>query len=475
MKIIIYALGKIFEQNKNKINWDNIEALCDKNTDKSVDNIIYGVPIVKPDSLCNFEYDFVAVFSTVFFEEIKRELVGQYAVSKDRIIPWREIVEDGKKYVPDILSFSRIYFKDRKYKKYLDIGMSYLPKKYLTKEELQFDEDIILDGLRSEGAEFNENLYDKVYKKDIRDYYDVAMLWKEPQYMENILEHVRKYAKHIVFYSCQNNVYDLKGVQNRLGQLGYARCISTVDGYFWVIDTDYKEVVNDVSIYVVTHKKYGINKEYPYIPFCVGDYYEEGYLTEHTGDNIAYLNKKINECTALYWIWKNTDSKYIGLNHYRRYFFNNEIESMDNYLDIEHINEIFQKYDIILPKAVYYEDVSIFEQVKNTMNPELCIKGHSLIRKKIEQSQPDYVEAFDSVMNGHAIFTCNMFVTKREILNQYCEWLFSFLIEAAEEIDVEGYDSYSQRVMGFFAERMWTVWLRRNRLRIKELPYVIIR
>lgn len=78
-------------------------------------------------------------------------------------------------------------------------------------------------------------------------------------------------------------------------------------------------------------------------------------------------------------------------------------------------------------------------------------------------------------MNGHSAFLCNMFVTRREILNRYCEWLFSFLIEAAEAIDVEGYDSYSQRVIGFFAERMWTVWLRKNKLKIKELPYVVVK
>jgi hypothetical protein len=34
---------------------------------------------------------------------------------------------------------------------------------------------------------------------------------------------------------------------------------------------------------------------------------------------------------------------------------------------------------------------------------------------------------------------------------------------------------YSQRVIGFFAERMCTVWLRKNKLRIKELSYIIIR
>ena len=40
------------------------------------------------------------------------------------------------------------------------------------------------------------------------------------------------------------------------------------------------------------------------------------------------------------------------------------------------------------------------------------------------------------------------------------------------EIDVENCDNYSRRVIGFFAERMWTVWLRKNRVKVKELPYV---
>ena len=67
---------------------------------------------------------------------------------------------------------------------------------------------------------------------------------------------------------------------------------------------------------------------------------------------------------------------------------------------------------------------------------------------------------------------CNLFVTKRNILNAYCEWLFSFLIEAAEAIDISGFDSYSKRVIGFFAERMWTVWVSRQDIKIKELPFV---
>ena len=105
------------------------------------------------------------------------------------------------------------------------------------------------------------------------------------------------------------------------------------------------------------------------------------------------------------------------------------------------------------------------------MNNTIFEEGYRLVREGIRKHQPDYLETFDDVMQSHNIFVCNMFVTKREILNRYCEWLFSFLVEVANSIDVTGYDEYSQRVIGFFAERMWSVWLRKNRVKIMELPY----
>ena len=67
----------------------------------------------------------------------------------------------------------------------------------------------------------------------------------------------------------------------------------------------------------------------------------------------------------------------------------------------------------------------------------------------------------------------SMFVTRRKILNMYCEWLFSFLIEAAEKMDISGYDVYSKRIMGFLAERLLTTWLLKQNLKIKEQPYTV--
>ena len=49
-------------------------------------------------------------------------------------------------------------------------------------------------------------------------------------------------------------------------------------------------------------------------------YKENGWRSDREGESIADLNPYINECTGLYWIWKNAQEDYVGLCHYRRYF-----------------------------------------------------------------------------------------------------------------------------------------------------------
>lgn len=474
MKIVIYAMGRIFEQYKERIEWSQVVAVSDKNQGDS--NMVCGCPVVSPAAVCKLEYDFLAIFSNVLFEEIKAELSGEYFVPQDKIIPWSEIIPGQREVVLEPLQRYKIFCEERKCKKVLDFGMSHISAYCLVKGDFISGEDVILDGVWSDKAIYNENLYDHIYRRyaECRGYYDVILLWDESQYTDIQIEQMSQHARYILLYTAylKNGRHMEKSMKEKLEKYGKAICISGQEGLFWVIDTKNVAFREDAAVYVVTHKNYNVHFDSLYRPLCVGGYWKEGYLTELAGENISHLNPKINECTALYWIWKNTDTKYVGLNHYRRYFYNNEIESMDNYLDMEHVCMILEEYDIILPRTYSPGKETVFDQINTSINQELCMKGYFLIREKLEKKQPDYIHAFDSVMKGHTVFLCNMFVVRREILNEYCQWLFSFLIEAAEELDVEGYDSYSQRVLGFFAERLWTVWLRKNKLRIKELPYV---
>jgi len=97
----------------------------------------------------------------------------------------------------------------------------------------------------------------------------------------------------------------------------------------------------------------------------------------------------------------------------------------------------------------------------------------------LAQKQPDYLDAFDDVTRGIALFANGMHIARRNVFDAYCEWLFSFLIDATEEVRAKvslgdkplremGHD-YS-RVVGHFAERLLSVWLIKNHLRIKMLP-----
>ncbi len=476
MKIIIYALGKIFNNYKEKIDWTRIVALADK--EASSDSEMYRIPVISPERISDFEYDFIVVFSDKYFEEIRMELTGEYFVAADKILPWRVMIAEPGMIEYGTARMYELFCEEKNCTSILDMEMSVLPKNYLTKEELFHKRNCVLDGIWSDTALQNVNLYDSVFEDydECGKVYDVTILNGKKQYDDSELERIRQHTRFILLSGkfSMDAVLTRKITEERLSRYGHVFQISAQEGILFGIDTQYKEPDPDMEIYVVTHRKYNVRSDHLYKPLCVGGYECDGYSNELEGDNIAYLNKKINECTALYWIWKNTKSQYVGLNHYRRYFYNGVIRSMDSYLDMATAAEIFMEYDMILPLAWSFGETSVFRQLCNAMDAGLCINACSVIRNKIEKYQPDYADAFDHVMEGHNMYACNMFITRREILNRYCEWLFSFLIKAAEEIDVEGYDSYSQRVVGFFAERMWTVWLRKNKLRIKELPFVQI-
>lgn len=479
MKIIIYALGKVYEREKNRIDFRQVIALADKSAYFGMERD--GLPVISPAEICGTDCDYIAIFSGQYYEDIRMELTGEYCVPEDKIIPWTEIVKEESKNMIQILERYRLYLNISGYKRILDVGMSVLPDFYLSKDHFLSAKDAVLDGLYGDSAIFSDGLYDNVYRNyvDCTEEYDVALLWGEWNYISLRLDEIWKSKFKIKYFMLhtgylQGDMAAKKEFGKKLQKYGKVAAVSDLWGILWIIDTRNIQNVNhqkDMSIYVVTHKNYNVITNQLYIPLCVGGFQKPGYLNEQIGDNIAYLNTKINECTALYWIWKNTDTEYVGLNHYRRYFYNNGIKSADNYLDGMRIFEILSEYDIILAKVTPIGHLTIYEQIYHSINHELCEKGYSAIRRGIEEHQSEYLQAFDDVMNGHSMFRCNIFVTKRAILNKYCEWLFSFLIEAAEQVDVEGYDNYSQRAIGFFAERMWTVWLRKNKLKIKEMPY----
>ena len=179
----------------------------------------------------------------------------------------------------------------------------------------------------------------------------------------------------------------------------------------------------------------------------------EKVVTDNIGDNISFRNRQFCELTGLYWIWKNATEDIVGLVHYRRHFF----------LPKEWV-KVFDKegIDVVLPVPLCV--VPSIEE--NYMSRHLGYIWDRLFEIMAEKN-PDDAEKAGRYFKGNNLYSpCNMIIAKKEILNEYCEWLFPMLIELADEIGIVE-DSYQNRYPGFLSERLLTYYFETRRDKYK--------
>lgn len=97
-----------------------------------------------------------------------------------------------------------------------------------------------------------------------------------------------------------------------------------------------------------------------------------------------------------------------------------------------------------------------------------------LVRSILEERYPEYVRAFDDVMERTAGHRFNMFIMRRDLLDHYCTWLFDVLDRAERQINLSEYDEYNKRVFGFLSERLLDVWVETNHISYTEMPVVFM-
>lgn len=240
-----------------------------------------------------------------------------------------------------------------------------------------------------------------------------------------------------------------------------------------------KKIKNrNVKIIVATHKKYQMPTDDMYIPLQVGKEGKEniGYTCDNTGDNISNRNPYYCELTGLYWGWKNLKTDYMGLVHYRRNFTKgrvyttNKEKRLNCVLSKEQINKLLDKTDIVLPKKRNYYIESLYSHYAHTHYVEALDET----RKVIEEKKPKYLKEFDKLHTRKSAHMFNMFIMKKEILNEYCTWLFDILFELEKRIDPTQYDSFHARYLGRVSELLLDVWINTNGLEYIETNVVNI-
>jgi len=226
--------------------------------------------------------------------------------------------------------------------------------------------------------------------------------------------------------------------------------------------------MKDIKIIVATHKKYEMPKDNMYLPVHVGRQGKDdlGYQGDNEGENISEKNPFYCELTGLYWAWKNLNSEYIGLAHYRRNFVQKKGKNkFECIASKEFIDEKLDKVDVILPKKRKLYIETIYSHYKHTMYVEPLDEA----RKIIDEKYNDYLQYFDKKMKSRSGHMFNMCVMKKEILDEYCEWLFDILFELEKRIDPKQYSAFHARYLGRISERWLDVWIQKNGVKFVEV------
>lgn len=175
-------------------------------------------------------------------------------------------------------------------------------------------------------------------------------------------------------------------------------------------------------------------------------------IRDNEGENISHKNRQYCELTALYWIWKHDCSRYAGLCHYRRHF-----DLSYDFLEKLSVSDIDVVLTIPVVNTPDVRTIYARDHIANDWNEML---------KALHDLQPAYIPAAERLQAGRYYCGLNMFLTKREILDNYCNWLFPILARCEERCG-EKNDSYQNRYLGFLGERLLSIYFFHNESRYK--------
>ena len=146
-------------------------------------------------------------------------------------------------------------------------------------------------------------------------------------------------------------------------------------------------------------------------------------------DNIADKNLMYNEYTGLYWLWRNYPlKKFIGLNHYRRYY-----QFLDDVPDIEALLDV---YSMLLNRPIIFKEnnfvLSYTKEVPD--NREWYgfwhnVEDFDLLEQLFHEKFPEYLDGFEKMKKAQYLYNSSMFTMPKTMFTEYCEFIFAVLEE----------------------------------------------
>ena len=65
-----------------------------------------------------------------------------------------------------------------------------------------------------------------------------------------------------------------------------------------------------------------------------------------------------------------------------------------------------------------------------------------------------------------------MFIMKKDILDEYCKWLFDILFELEKRCNPNKYNQFHARYLGRISELLLDVWINTNNIKYEEIKVI---
>lgn len=188
-------------------------------------------------------------------------------------------------------------------------------------------------------------------------------------------------------------------------------------------------------------------------------------LTDNVNDNISDKNVNYCELTALYWIWKNrvcfdSDVDYYGLFQYRRI------------LDVSDEDFLYmkkEKVDVVLPYPTIHEP-----NISEHHSRYIKETDWEVMLQVLSELQPRYADSLKKILKQSYLYNYNIFVAKKNVLKDYCEWLFPIL-EKTEQLSNPKGNERADRYIGYLGENLLTLYFMSNSgLNIKHCGKIML-
>lgn len=178
-------------------------------------------------------------------------------------------------------------------------------------------------------------------------------------------------------------------------------------------------------------------------------------LLDNSGDNISAKNVNYSELTGLYWLWKNKlltenindRNEYYGLVHYRR------VLSLS---DDDLLRLVDNDVDVILPYPMPYEPNIEIHHEKYLKDADWQV-----LLSAIRELEPNYATRLPKVMDQQYLYNYNIIIARKQVLIDYCQWLFPIL-ERIEETSIPRGIERKDRYIGYMGETLETIYFMLN-------------